>query len=455
MKASFRRLRPDGMAAQIALLMFIVIAIFQTFVTSTYLFRDPSWRVPVVEPGELIASALLAIDSADASARGQVLSELARTSPWVRFSVRDDAPPGSEPTDKDRDVSMLKERLWSGARVLVHPAPGADSRDEFVVALHKGGFAVVRQLEARRTSAPPNAGPSQGFWEALSLRIWERSAAFFFLCVAVLTVWLSGAVVAPLVKLARQAERFPDEADKFQPIVEDGPKEVRDLSRALNRMQGRIQAMIVSRSRALAAISHDLRTIITRIRLRSEFITDASLKAKMLSDAEIMDSMLHKNLLYLRGEQDNAERSLIDLDSVLQTIADQFSDMGHSVVYLGGEHQTVYGSLSELNRLFSNLVENAVTHGSCAVISAASPRKGFIEVEVADDGPGIPVSERARLLEPFARGEQARTMTVGSGFGLGLSIVKSLVEKAGGRLELANRSPQGLIARVALPAAFP
>ncbi len=230
---------------------------------------------------------------------------------------------------------------------------------------------------------------------------------------------------------------------------------MRDLSRALNRMQSRIQSMILSRSRALAAISHDLRTIITRMRLRTEFIGDEALKDKMLHDVELMDSMLHKNLLYLRGEQQGAERSLIDLDSVLQTIADQFADMGHTVVYTGGAHQTVYGSLTELQRLFSNLVENAVSHGTQAVISAAAPKRGFIEVEIADDGPGIPAAQRTRLVEPFARGEPARTVGARSGFGLGLSIVKSLAEKAGGRLELLDAKPHGLIARVALPAAFP
>jgi signal transduction histidine kinase len=446
MRKFLRSLWPDRLAAQIAILMFAAIAFFQTTVTTTYLFSDPVWRMPVVEPGELVASALTAIDVAEPAQREAVAAALTASSPWVRFSVSETAPKAAEqPSPLARPVGR---RLWPGA-TLISPA---DAGDAVAVSLRKGGYASAVVIEPRRATMRSESEPA---WFSLPWRIWERSAALFFLCVAVLTVWLSGAVVSPLVDLARRAEKFPDEKGKGEPIAERGPREMRELSRALNRMQSRIQSILLSRSRALAAISHDLRTIITRIRLRSEFIGDEGLKAKMLADAEIMDSMLHKNLMYLRGEQDESERSLIDLDSVLQTIADQFADMGHAVVYQGGRHQTVYGSLTELQRLFSNLVENAITHGTQATISATPPVKGFIEIEVADDGPGIPAEERARVLEPFVRGEPARNVGAKSGFGLGLSIVKSLVEKAGGRLELAERRPHGLIARVALPAAFP
>ena len=190
------------------------------------------------------------------------------------------------------------------------------------------------------------------------------------------------------------------------------------------------------------------------MRLRTEFIGDEALKAKMMKDVETMDSMLHKNLVYLRGEESGVGMGLIDLDSLLQTIADEFADLGHEVSYAGGKHQTVYGSLEDFQRLFSNLVENAVNHGQHVVVSATQPQDGFIVVDVADDGPGIPAGKKDQLLEPFVRGEPARRVDAKSGFGLGLSIVASLTEKAGGKLQLLDRAPNGLIARVALPAAF-
>jgi signal transduction histidine kinase len=278
---------------------------------------------------------------------------------------------------------------------------------------------------------------------------------FFILCATILTVWVSSAVVAPLVRLAREAERFPDESVDRSLIDEAGPREVRDLARALNRMQSRIHGMIEARSHALAAISHDLRTIITRIRLRSEFISDDSLKSKMLHDVDLMDSMLYKNLQHLRDARHAPERGLIDLDSVLQTVCDQYIDLGYDVTFRGGQHQIILGSLTEMQRVFSNLVENAVTHAKAVIVTLRQPSPELIQIDVEDDGPGIAAGRKSAVLEPFVRGEPARNMNDHVGFGLGLSIVRSLVEESKGSLELLDREPQGLIARVTLPRAFP
>ena len=132
--------------------------------------------------------------------------------------------------------------------------------------------------------------------------------------------------------------------------------------------------MIAARSRALAAISHDLRTIITRMRLRAEFIDDEPLRAKMLHDVDLMDSMLYKNLLFLRDERYRHTQEIVDLDSVLQTVADQFADLGHDVAYEGDGRRMVIGSLTDLQRVFANLVENAVAHGRRVVISVERAR---------------------------------------------------------------------------------
>ena len=326
-------------------------------------------------------------------------------------------------------------------------------REAIVVALRKGGYAVATTLEPRLSPLGSISSRHYGA-PTLFMRLLERSALFFFLCTSILTVWISSAVVAPLVKLAREAERYPAENAHLRPIDEAGPREVRDLTRALNRMQSRIEAMIEARSHALAAISHDLRTIITRLRLRSEFIADDELKEKMLHDADLMDSMLYKNLQHLRDANSAPDRCLIDLDSVLQTVSDQFVDLGHDVTYRGGEHQVILGSLTEMQRVFNNLVENAVTYAKKVVITLDQPSPEIIRVDVADDGPGIAAETKQRVLEPFVRGEPARNMNDHSGFGLGLSIVRSLVEDVGGGLQLLDHEPRGLIARVTLPRAF-
>ncbi len=454
MKAFWRWLRPDSLGAQIALVLFVAIALFQVVVTSTYLFTEPDVRPEIVEPSEMIATAVTAIDVVLPERRGEAIAEFHRVAPWLKFTTVDKAPAGSRVASGSGAAELIRKRLWQGATVRVPIVKMAKPDSDFAVELRKGGFLVVAIAEPRRSQALDEERRGVDVKRLTMSRNLESSAALFLVSALLLTIWLTLAVIAPLYRLVRQAEKLPFDRGRSDPIKETGPREMRELSSALNRMQRRIDSMIESRSRALAAISHDLRTIITRMRLRTEFIGDETLKAKMQKDVETMDSMLHKNLTYLRGEQSGAGASLIDLDSVLQTIADEFADLGHDVSYSGGRHQTVYGSIDDLQRLFSNLVENAVTHGAHVVVSATQPQDGFIVVDVADDGPGIPADRKENLLEPFVRGEPARTVNDKGGFGLGLSIVASLTEKAGGKLQLLDRAPHGLVARVALPAAF-
>ncbi|HMN72238.1 MAG TPA: ATP-binding protein [Rhodoblastus sp.] len=454
MSRFWRWLRPDSLGAQIALVLFVAIALFQIVVTSTYLITAPGARPDIVEPSEIVASAVTAVDVVAPERRPEVIAELAHVAPWLKLTLADKAPAGSQIAPAAGAGELMRQRLWPGAVVRVPRAAMPTPDSDFAIELRQGGYLVVAITEPRRSQALENEQRGADERRLLMSRNLESSAALFLVSALLLTIWLTLAVIAPLYRLVRQAEKLPLDRGRTDPIKETGPREMRELSRALNRMQRRIDSMIESRSRALAAISHDLRTIITRMRLRSEFIVDEPLKAKMQKDVETMDSMLHKNLVYLRGEQSGAGVSLIDLDSVLQTIADEFADLGHDVSYSGGKHQTVYGSIDEMQRLFSNLVENAVTHGQHVIVSASAPRDGFIVVDVADDGPGIAEARKEQLLEPFVRGEPARTVDEKGGFGLGLSIVASLTEKAGGKLQLLDRTPSGLVARVALPAAF-
>jgi signal transduction histidine kinase len=454
MKAFLRRLRPDHLAGQIALLVLAVIVLFHLTLTTIQHFSSPDGRPPIIKPSEIIASALVAIDAAPVAERSDVLAALGKAAPWARITVRDqlaEIPVVNAANAAEFDE--LESRLWPGARVFA-ASRSTDARGTGIaVALRKGGYAMAIMSEPRRSPLTSMSSAQSGA-PTLRMRLLERSALFFLFCASILTLWISSAVVAPLVKLASEAERYPAEGGDSRPITEAGPREVRDLTRALNRMQSRIEAMIEARSHALAAISHDLRTIITRIRLRSEFIPDAELKEKMLHDADLMDSMLYKNLQHLRGARTEPDHGLIDLDSVLQTVSDQFVDLGHDVTYNGGRHQIIVGSLTEMQRVFNNLVENAVTYAKKVVITLDQPSPEIIRVDVADDGPGISGENKRRVLEPFVRGEPARNMNDHSGFGLGLSIVRSLVEEVGGGLQLLDSEPHGLIARVTLPRAF-
>jgi len=410
-----------------------------------------------------MASSLLAIDLAQVSERQNVLSDLAHVTPWASFTIQDERPAAARPSEQAPELNILRAHLWPQADIYMASTPSKGTSQPVVIALRKGAYALVSASQTLQTGLPPPPngyqpgeapldglpkGPPPGSF------IFIGSALFFFLCAAILTIWTSNTVVSPLVKLVGQAERLPSESNEQELIVEEGPQEVRELTRALNRMQIRIYSMIAARAQVLAAVSHDLRTIITRMRLRAEFIDDEMLRTKMLQDIELMDSMLYKNLQHLRQARKTPEQSLIDLDSVLQTVSDQFVDLGRDVTYRGGKHQMIRGSLTDLQRVFNNLIENAITYAGKVVVAVEEPSTDVVQIDVMDEGPGISAQDKARVIEPFVRGQPARNMNEHGGFGLGLSIVRTLVEEVGGTLQLLDREPHGLIARVILPRAF-
>ncbi len=199
----------------------------------------------------------------------------------------------------------------------------------------------------------------------------------------------------------------------------------------------------------LTAISHDLRTPITRMRLRCEFIEDDLDRSRMLRDLDQMRSMLESVLSFLRNDHKREAMTLVDIATALQLVTDQFADMGHKVAYDGPEHAMATVRPYDLHRSVTNLVENAVRFGAEVTIRLdMSPETAVIEVE--DDGPGISDARKGVMLEPFVRGDNARNMDEASGFGLGLSIAHAIVLAHGGELSLHDRHPHGLIVRIRL-----
>ena len=208
------------------------------------------------------------------------------------------------------------------------------------------------------------------------------------------------------------------------------------------------------RTRMLAAISHDLRTPITRMRLRSEFIEDEVNRRRMMSDLDQMRSMLESVLSFLRNDRKLEAMTLTDIATTLQLVADQFADVGHKVTYDGPEHAMATVRPDDLGRSVTNLVENSVRFGAMATIRLkTSPDTVTIEVE--DDGPGISDARKDVMLEPFVRGDDARNMDETAGFGLGLSIARTIVLAHGGQFSLLDRQPNGLIVCIQLPVRQP
>jgi signal transduction histidine kinase len=273
---------------------------------------------------------------------------------------------------------------------------------------------------------------------------------FVGLSLLIFSLWGALAVTRPLIDFAKAVESFSLDTTPAQ-IEEAGSEEVRTATRAFNRMQRRIKEMVDQRTRMLAAVSHDLRTPITRMRLRAEYIEDGETKAKILRDLEQMHAMVAACLSYLRGGA-RQEFITLDLATLLHTVVDHSVDLGADVQFDGASEIIVNGNPDELERAFSNLVDNAVKFAGGAELSVTRQRDTAI-VEVADHGPGIPAETREAMLEPFRRGSENSSLASKDGFGLGLAIARAVFTAHHGRLELGDREGGGLSVRVELPLA--
>ncbi|MGT2430547.1 ATP-binding protein [Cupriavidus basilensis] len=236
------------------------------------------------------------------------------------------------------------------------------------------------------------------------------------------------------------------------PLDEDsGPAEARDAAKAFNHMQQRIRTQLAQQSRFLAAVSHDLRTPLTRMSLRIEGVDDNQVRYRLRQDLAEMNGLIDATLYYLR-ERDGAAapRQRVDVHALLQAVVDDATEIGQDVSLSGGA-EPLLAYPAELRRAVVNLVENAHRYGGSARIALADSAERVV-IDVCDDGPGIPPEEMARVLEPFYRLESSRNRATG-GVGMGLSIAADIVSRHGGELSLANRPEGGLRVRIVLPRA--
>ena len=252
----------------------------------------------------------------------------------------------------------------------------------------------------------------------------------------------------PLRDLAQAAERFSlDQAPL--PLPEDGPAEVRRAARAFNTMRERIQRLVTERMQAMAAVSHDLRTPITRLRLRSELLDDEATRRLIDADLGEMEEMIDSTLEYLRGGVTGEALRPIDLASVIETIVDEHLDQGHKISLSGLNAAPILGRVLPLKRAFSNIIGNAVKYGATADV-AITEADGHVVVTVEDRGPGIPPAEMERVFHAFVRLEESRGRETG-GSGLGLTIAQAVAQSHEGSITLENRSEGGLCVTVSLP----
>ncbi len=270
----------------------------------------------------------------------------------------------------------------------------------------------------------------------------------FSIIIGLIAFWGVRGSTAPLSVFASAAERLGVDVNAA-PLPERGPSEVRRAAHAFNNMQTRIKRFIQDRTQMLAAISHDLRTPITRLRLRAEFIDDDAQRKKMLIDLDEMEAMISATLTFARDDAANEPATHVDGAAIIASLCGDQVATGRSVTYSGPDSFDLVARPLALKRAISNFIDNAVKYGKSASVSLA-PAQNELTICIDDDGPGIPPSERERVFAPFIRLESSRSRETG-GTGLGLTIARNAIRSMGGDVELLNRPQGGLRVKVTLP----
>ncbi|MGF1619000.1 MAG: ATP-binding protein [Rhodomicrobiaceae bacterium] len=342
---------------------------------------------------------------------------------------------------KTPDKVLVKARDPSWAEVLRHwiadwrglPAPATEPLLEASVQLNNGKWLNLEVIP--RLNPPPLA---------LLLIPVVTMLAVFGSTLFVLIRY----VTRPINRLANAASAF-GRGEEVEPVTMSGPAEIREAIAAFNGMRERLSRFVLDRTRMLASVGHDLRTPITTMRLRAEFIDDEETRERILASLEEMQQMAEGALAFAREEALSEPTRLVDLNALVQTVCADQSDMNRNVIYRENGRLLYRCRPNSLKRAVRNLVENAVIHGQSASVSLrATPRD--LQITVDDQGPGIPTEHMAQVFLPFARLDEARGEETG-GIGLGLAIARSIVRGHGGDIGLVNREGGGLRVTLQLP----
>ncbi|MRS14428.1 HAMP domain-containing protein [Enterobacteriaceae bacterium RIT691] len=344
--------------------------------------------------------------------------------------------PGQPPADKrSRDaIQSLTQTLADRYPLYFTAVPGPVSHIQAHVTLDDGSPLTLDLIP----HMPPVAR-------------WLPVVLIIQLLLLSLCAWLAVRMVTrPFSRFTHAVETL--EPTSAQVMPERGPREVQLAAKAFNAMQERIQDHLKERAQILAAISHDLQTPITRMKLRVEMANDPPLREKLTQDLDHMTQLVREGIAYARSSErlEEAEQR-IELRSFLDSLTCDYTDVGKEVKFTSDNPALPLATRPQaLRRVMSNLLDNALKYGGNAEVHLQTEATGFAQIIVTDNGPGLPEAELDKVLQPFYRVENSRNRTTG-GTGLGLAIAAQLVAQMGGRLTLSNRADGGLQVSVALP----
>lgn len=337
------------------------------------------------------------------------------------------------PELKERGMVIGTSRILDDGKL---PAKSFDERHTTLLSLPLSDGSWLNVTLARVESA--RAASPSAILSAL------LGASGVVLVSMLMSQWLT----RPLQHLADGARSLFLSSSKID-LPERGTREVRLLASAMNELQERIRKLVDERTHMLAAVSHDLRTPLTRLRLRVAKMPESSQQQKILADLDEMEDMIAATLAFLRNDLSKEGFEQVDIMAILETISADASDMGDQVTVEGPRHLVITGRHMGLKRALNNLIQNAVTYGGKASVRAGS-KGGRILIDIEDDGPGVSEEQLETMFEPFVRGDPSRARATG-GYGLGLTVARTILRSHGGDVILANRKPKGLQAHVVLP----
>jgi signal transduction histidine kinase len=478
MRRLMRRLGSSGLVGQMVGLLLLALALSQG--VGFVIYRNERMQalrgVIAEEFISRAASVAQLLDATPATLHDQILRAV--DTPSTRHWLASEAP---------NDVASWQRQAWQH---LAQALPGTTRHNAMSFP-----FGAKHDISAMLLLANPAAAANPAAWEILPADAWPlgRPARFLHLdsvsalglavrldsgdwlnmayakslsadwsiqsyvslgvmAVAVLLIAFVTArrIARPLHSLAQAAESLGRGQD-VAPLSESGPVDIRQTAEAFNRMRSRLRRFIEDRTRMLAALGHDLRTPITALRLRAEFVGDATVRDKLLVTLDEMQAMTEATLVFAQEQAAGEATRSVDLATLLESLCEDLADLNWDVAFAGAERTPYQCRPEALRRAVRNLIENAVRYGERARVALRRDRED-VEIIVDDDGPGIPEAEFEHVFAPFVRLERSRNRETG-GVGLGLSIARTVVRDHGGDIRLACRSESGLRAVIRLPPA--
>ena len=480
------RVLPASLFGRMALVLFVGL-LFAQLLSSAINFAERDrllMHASGMRPAQRIADIVRLLESVDRGERERIVTIL-NAPPQLVSLDREPVALDAEPDpDASRFAAVLRAALGGERELRVKSIDWAEGR-----APGRGwppgwrGGAMI----GRVPGAPPGRGPgmmmgpgmmegmgmgpgvhggrlyltqvrmSDGTWVTFDTLVPRESADLPLRLVATLVISLAAVlllslfavrwVVQPLRVLARAADELGRDIDRA-PLPESGPLEVRHAASAFNAMQARLQRFISERTGILAAMSHDIKTPLTRMRLRAEMLDD-EVRDRFVKDVGEIEAMVAQTLEFVRGVGTAAKRQPVDVDALLESIQADYLETGRKVRIAGDAAGQIVGNAPLLRRCLGNLLDNAITYAGAALIVVSS-KGAMLEIAVVDDGPGIPEAELEKVFEPFHRVESSRSRATG-GTGLGLTIARNIAQGHGGELQLRNRPQGGLEAVLILP----